>query len=51
MTFLLQIQLINPKYSGNIDGFVRKYNSQNGNILASTYIGDGGFNQCYFCAN
>ena len=27
---------------------VTKYLTSNGNILASTYIGDGGFNQCYF---
>ena len=38
----------NPTYCGNIDGFVTKYLTSNGNILASTYIGDGGFNQCYF---
>ena len=39
---------LNQNYSGNIDGFVSKYNSQNGNILASSYVGDSGFNQCYF---
>ena len=38
----------NPTYGGNIDGFVTKYLTSNGNLLASTYIGDGGFNQCYF---
>ena len=39
---------LNSNYSGNIDGFVRKYNSQNGNLLASTYLGDSGYNQSYF---
>ena len=34
----------NPTYGGNIDGFVTKYLTSTGNILASTYIGDGGFN-------
>ena len=38
----------NPTYGGNIDGFVTKYLTSNGNILASTYVGDGCFNQCYF---
>jgi gliding motility-associated-like protein len=39
---------VNQNYSGNVDGFVQKHNTINGNILASSYIGDSGFNQCYF---
>lgn len=46
--FVTTLNAINQNYSGNIDGFVTKYNTQNGNILASTYIGDSGYNQCYF---
>ena len=39
---------LNQNYGGNIDGFIQKHNTQNGTILASSYIGDSGFNQCYF---
>ena len=39
---------LNQNYGGNIDGFIQKYNTLNGSILASSYIGDSGFNQCYF---
>ena len=46
--FITTTGAVNTAYSGNIDGFVTKYLTSNGNILASTYIGDGGFNQCYF---
>ena len=46
--FITTAGAANPTYGGNIDGFITKYLVPNGNILASTYIGDGGFNQCYF---
>lgn len=39
---------LNSNYLGNIDGFIANYNTQNGSILSSSYIGDSGFNQCYF---
>ena len=39
--------VIHPNYNGGIDGFVSKYDP-NFNNVAATYIGNSGYNQCYF---
>jgi len=39
--------VIHPNYNGGVDGFISKYNSSFDN-LATSYIGNSGYNQCYF---
>ena len=39
--------VIHPNYNGGVDGFISKYNSSFDN-LATSYVGNSGYNQCYF---
>ena len=39
---------VNPGYLGAIDGFITHLNPSGSGLLASTYIGNASYNQCFF---
>ncbi len=39
---------VTPSYQGGIDGFVTHINSGGTGLIASTFIGNSNYNQCYF---
>lgn len=41
------VGVVNPNYSGAIDGFISKFDNTNGTLDALTYIGTSGYDQSY----
>lgn len=40
--------VIQPTFGGSADGFIANFDNPSGVLLSSSYIGNSGYNQCYF---